>query len=159
MDYNNLSESSKVWIYQSNRELSSTEVEQIKELGDEFTQSWAAHGAQLKAAIEIFHNRFIVLFADESETSASGCSIDSSVHFIKQLEKQFNIALFDRMLLAYKHEDEIKTVKMNEFEEKLQTGEISENTIVFNNLVQNLSEFKSRWKIPVKDSWHSRMLV
>lgn len=159
MDYKNLSDSSKVWIYQSNRALSSTEVEQMKELGDVFVQRWAAHGAQLKAAYEIFHNRFIVLFADESQTSASGCSIDSSVHFIKQLEKQFNLDLFDRMNIAYEDGDNIKTVKMNEFEQKLQAGEIAENTIVFNNLVQSLGEFKTKWKIPVKDSWHSRMMA
>lgn len=153
-----LSDSSKVWIYQADRELTESEVQKIKQMGDQFAEDWAAHGSQIKAAFEVFHNRFIVLFADESQTTASGCSIDASVRFIQQLEREFKIDLFDRMNIAFEENSEVKTMRMNEFEQMLQSSQISESTIVFNNLVQDLGEFKNRWKIPLKDSWHSRMM-
>lgn len=159
MDYNELSDTSRVWIYQSDRQLSNEELKQIKEKGDAFVDGWAAHGSNLKASFEIFHNRFLVLFADESQTNASGCSIDSSVRFIKELEKDFKLDLFNRMNVAYEGTESIQTVPMKEFEQLIQSGDVTESTIVYNNHIQNLEEFKSKWEIPLKDSWHSRMLV
>ncbi len=33
---------------------------------------------------------------------------------------------------------------------------ISENTIVFNNLVNNKQEYLEFWEVPASESWHSR---
>ena len=77
---------SRVWIYQSDRKLTADEVVQIQMNLDNFTRSWTAHNNQLKAKAEIRYNRFLVLIVDESQAGASGCSIDKSVNFMKQLE-------------------------------------------------------------------------
>lgn len=158
MNYQNLSDTSKVWVYQSNRELSDAEVSEIKIEGEAFVSEWAAHGAGLSAAMSVFYNRFIVLFADESQVIASGCSIDSSVNFIKSLEMEYNINLFDRLNIAYKKDGKIESMQMNDFQEALINGQISENTIVFNNLVETKASFDSAWEVPVKESWHAQLI-
>ena len=160
MGYSDFSSGSKIWIYQSDRELKSSEVKQIKEDGAQFVSQWAAHGSQLRAAFDVLHKRFIILIADETEAAAaSGCSIDASVRFIKHLESCFDLNLFDRMQVAYEKDGKIEVLHMHDFEQKIQSSEITAGTIVFNNTVQTLGEFRNKWRLPVQDSWHSRMLV
>ncbi len=96
------SENSRVWVYQADRELTDREVQQVQIQLDNFTTGWTAHNNQLLAKAEIRYNRFLILIVDESRAGASGCSIDKSVNFIKQVEKEFNINLLDRFNLAYR---------------------------------------------------------
>jgi hypothetical protein len=151
------SENSRVWVYQANKKLSETEVQQIKILLDNFTTSWTAHNNQLKAKGEIRYNRFLILIVDEGQAGASGCSIDKSVNFIKQLEQQFNINLLDRFNLAYREGNEVLSAPRHDFEAMLKQGSINTNTIVFNNMVQNLKELETKWEVPFKDSWHIQL--
>ena len=151
------SENSRVWVYQSARELSADETGQIQALLNDFTTGWTAHNNQLKAQAEIRYNRFVILTVDESQAGASGCSIDKSVNFIKQLEQHFNISLLDRFNLAYKAGNEVLSAPRAEFEELLKTGAVDINTIVFNNMVQTTDEIKNKWEVPFKDSWHAQL--
>lgn len=156
---NNLPLNSRVWVYQSDREFTLQETEEIQNLMKEFISSWASHGTQLNAAGEVMYNRFIVLFVDESVKDATGCSIDKSVAFIKALEQQFQTNLMNRLNLAYRENGEIKTLKMNEFQNKIQNGELNENVIVFNNLVQSKQEFINNWEVPAHQSWHKNLFL
>ncbi|MEQ8908628.1 MAG: ABC transporter ATPase [Vicingaceae bacterium] len=159
MQYQDLPNHSRVWIYQSSRALSDQEVNEIKDYGNRFIANWAAHGKELQAAFEVFYNRFIVLFADESQVKASGCSIDASVHFVKDIEKAYQLDLFDRLNITYKSGNKIDALRMNDFQGALNKGQLTENTIVFNNLVETKGAFDTAWEVPVKESWHSRLLV
>ena len=148
---------SRVWIYQSDRELTDAEALQIQVQLDNFTTGWTAHNHQLLAKAEIRYNRFLILIVDESQAGASGCSIDKSVNFMKQLEQQFGINLFDRFNLAYRDGEEVLSVPRHQFEELLKTGNINTETVVFNNLAQNLAELQTKWEVPFKDSWHIQL--
>lgn len=159
MDYQDLADNSKVWVYQSNRKLTENEVTAIQKLGDKFVGEWAAHGAELMADFKIFHNQFIVLFADENEVAASGCSIDTSVRFIQTIAQGFQIDLFDRMKVAYQTDSGVEILNMPDFQAAIANGSLSENTLVFNNTVDTKAAFVNNWKIPVKESWHAKMLA
>ncbi|MFD0765141.1 ABC transporter ATPase [Mucilaginibacter lutimaris] len=150
---------SRVWIYQSDRKLTDAETLQAQVLLDNFTTGWTAHNNQLLAKAEIRYNRFLILFVDESLAGASGCSIDKSVNFMKQLEQQFGINLFDRFNLAYRDGEEIVSVPRHQFEDLLKVGVINTETIVFNNLVQNVTELQTKWEVPFKDSWHIQLFA
>jgi hypothetical protein len=151
------SKNSRVWVYQSTTELTAEQTAHIQQRLNTFTQSWTAHNNQLKATGVIQYKRFLVLVVDESQAGASGCSIDKSVNFMKQLEQEFHITLFDRFNLAYRQGSEILSVPRNEFEELIKTGEITEDTVVFNNLIQTLDELETKWEVPLKDSWHIQL--
>ncbi len=158
MNYQELADNSKVWIYQSDRSLSDSEVQEILHYGKEFIQNWAAHGKELNAAIEIFYNRFIVLFVDENQAIASGCSIDSSVRFIKQIQDAYQLDLFDRLNIAFKVGTKIDVLRMNDFEQALAKGSLTSSSIVFNNLVDTKKDFLEKWEVPIKESWHQQLL-
>jgi len=151
------SENSRVWVYQSNKELNDNEVAEAKVLLDNFATGWTAHNNQLKAKAEIRYNRFIILIVDESQAGASGCSIDKSVHFMQALEAKFGINLFDRFNLAYREGEKVLSAPRSDFENLLKQGSINSQSIVFNNLVQNLAELNTKWEVPFKDSWHNQL--
>jgi hypothetical protein len=153
----NISEHSRVWIYQANRPLTSQEVEQIQQKLDGFTSQWLAHGHELLAVAEVRYNQFIILSVDEQQAGATGCSIDKSVKLMLELEKQFNINLFDRFQLAYRDGENINTCNRAEFEELLRTGSVNSETIVFNNLISTRKALETNWQIPMKNSWHAQV--
>jgi len=151
------SENSRVWVYQSDRKLSDTEVGQIQGLLTAFAANWTAHNNQLQAKAEIRYNRFLILIVDESHAGASGCSIDKSVNFIKQIEQEYKLNLLDRFNLAYREGDEVLSASRQVFEDMIKQGSINTGTVVFNNMVQNLAELQTRWEVPFKDSWHKQV--
>jgi hypothetical protein len=148
----------RVWVYQSNRALSADEVKNINDEGERFISGWSAHGAALRASFEILYDRFVVIAVDEKQALASGCSIDKSVHFIKNLEQKFNLNFFDRMQVAFKSGDKIEACSLNDFEKLADQKSVDEDTIVFNNMVSSKTAFENEWEVPLKKSWQSRVL-
>ncbi|MFL2621833.1 MAG: ABC transporter ATPase [Flavobacteriaceae bacterium] len=155
-DFKTLSENSRIWIYQSNRSLTQQEKESISKLIEDFLNNWNSHGVSLNSGFEIKYNRFIVIAQDQNTQSATGCSIDSMVHFIQKLEKQYNISLLDKLNVSYKQGDYIAYKSLKDFKKMVKDGAVSKNTIVFNNLVQTKLEYTNYWEVPAFESWHAR---
>ncbi|ALJ04286.1 ABC transporter ATPase [Pseudalgibacter alginicilyticus] len=158
VDFNSLPEESRVWIYQANRSLSEQELEEIQSKLNVFIENWTAHGSDLQAGYTIKYKRFIIIGLNQNLNNATGCSIDSSVHFIQQLEKDYNIDLMDKMNVSYKQGDYVAYKTLIDFKKMAKDKAVSKNTIVFNNLVSNIAEFNENWEVPASESWHSRFL-
>jgi hypothetical protein len=152
-----INENSRVWIYQSNKRFNDEELTRLGSILDNFIESWTAHNQQLKAFFELKYNQFIVLIVDETQTIASGCSIDKSVHLMKQIEQEFNVNLFDRFSIAYKEFNEVKTTSKELFEQLVKEGLVNQETIVFNNLISNYKDYLNKWETSFKDSWHNKV--
>ena len=153
-----LAPTSRVWIYQSNRAFNDNEAAEIKQHISHFAQQWISHNQQLKAYGDLLHHQFLVLMVDESIAGASGCSIDKSVHFMKAIEEKYGVNLFDRLQFAYMADDRVLTASKTAFKTRYQNGEINDNTLVFDNLVDNKADFDRNWLKPLKESWHFRMV-
>ncbi len=147
----------RVWIYQSNQPFTQTQEAEIEAILKEFTTAWSAHNQALKASFEIRYNRFIVLTVDETQAGASGCSIDKSVHLMKDLEAKFGVDLLDRFNIAYKDGQAVKSVDRAGFEELIKAGEVTPVTSVFNNMVTTYQDYQNKWETTVSESWHSRV--
>ncbi len=148
----------RVWVYQSNRFLTIEETVSIQGDLENFVSAWTAHGSALSAKASIKDNLFLILEVDESQAGVTGCSIDKSVHFLKSLGEKYSLDFFDRMKVSFiANDNTIRLVNRNEFEKLIKSGDVSADTIVFNNLVQNSDELTNSWKLPFKDSWHSKV--
>ncbi len=158
VEFNSLPEESRVWIYQANRSFSESELTEIVPSLEQFIKDWTAHGSELNAGFEIKYNRFIVIALDQSQTTASGCSIDASVHFIQQLEKKYGVELLDKMNVSYRQGEFVAYKPLNEFKTMAKQKAVSSNTIVFNNLVTNKQEYLEHWEVPASESWHARFM-
>ncbi len=144
---------SRVWIYQSNRIFGLGEALHIEKTLEDFTANWKSHGAPVAGWASLFFGQFIILMADESQISVGGCSTDSSVHLIKNIEQQFGVSLFDRQTLAFLVKDKIQLIPLNQFSYALQNNFIGPETPYFNNTVLTKQELETKWIIPVKESW------
>lgn len=158
VDFNTLPETSRVWIYQANRSFTDEELEEIKHKLTEFINIWSSHGKDLQAGFEIRYKRFIVIALDQDIQAATGCSIDSSVAFIQQLEQDYSVDLLDKMNVSYKQGEFVAYKPLTDFRKMAKDKAVSKNTIVFNNLVTNIAEYKENWEVPASESWHSRFL-
>jgi hypothetical protein len=144
---------SRVWVYQANRLFSLQEALEIEEKINDFAANWISHGADVKGAAYLFFGQFIVLMADETAAGVSGCSTDSSVRVIKQVEEQFKVNMFDRLSLAFIVKDKVQLLPMSQLSYATENGFIDADTLYFNNLVQTKKELEEQWIIPVRDSW------
>jgi hypothetical protein len=154
--FDTLPDESKIWIYQSNRKLSDAEIAEIEEDLKAFIEEWSAHGTSLEASFLIRYNRFIILAVNQEVQQTTGCSIDSSVVFIQQLESKYGIDLLDKMNVTYKQGEFLTHKSLLDFKRMAKEKAVSENTIVFNNLVNTIEEWKENWEVPASESWHSR---
>lgn len=147
---------SRIWIYQSSRKLSDAEIENMEEKTKEFVENWTAHDKALEASFITKYNRFLIIAVNQDIQKAAGCSIDSSVAFIQRLEEQYQIDLLDKMNVTYKTGEFIAFKTLIEFKQLAKSKSVSENTIVFNNLVNTIEEWQDFWEVPANESWHSR---
>ena len=154
--FDELPEESRIWIYQSGRKFSDEEFAAIETSLRAFVDSWNAHGKSLEASYELKYNRFIILAVNQEVQPATGCSIDSSVEFIQQLEKKYEVDLLDKMNVTFKLGEHIAHKPLTEFKKMAKEKAVSENTVVFNNLVNNIAEYRESWEVPAQDSWHGR---
>ncbi len=151
-----LPQDARIWIYQSNREFSDREVVQISERIETFMATWKRHGDDLKTSYVIKYNQFIILGVDENFNDVSGCSIDSSVHFIQETEKEFGVDLMNKMNTAFRIGENINIVSLADFQKFVKENKITPETIVFNNMVQSKVEFDTNWEVSANKSWHKR---
>ena len=149
----NFSKDSRVWVFQGSRMLTLSEALEAEELINNFCQEWTSHGADVKAYGNIFFGQFLVLMADETNAGVSGCSTDSSVRFVKELEQKFNIDFFNRSNLAFIIKDKIQLLPLNQLSYAYENNFITADTLYFNNTVLNKEQLEDKWIIPVKDSW------
>lgn len=158
-EYKHIPNNARIWIYQSNREFTNKEVDFISTKTQQFINSWTRHGDDLKGSFTIKYNQFLVLAVDEGFNNVSGCSIDSSVHFIQQLQNDLNIDLMDKMNVTFKDNDIVNLVKLSDFQKYVKVRKITKDTIVFNNMVNTKEDFEQKWEVPAKESWHNRFLI
>ena len=149
----------RIWIYQADRILTEQESQQISVELTAFAEQWKVHGKPLSASAELRYNLFIILKVDEDVAAASGCSVDSSVRFLKGIEEKYHVQLFDRMQFAYKSVNGVAVVNRSGFEKLLAAGEINDHTLVFDNTITYEHQLENAWAVPFKESWHKRLFA
>lgn len=145
--------SSRVWIYQSNRLFTISEAFEIEDILQAFLAQWNSHGTPVKGYANLLFGQFIIFMADETAAGVSGCSTDSSVRMIKEIEQRFKVNMFDRQFLAFVVKDKIQMLPLSQLQYAVENGFITPDTLYFNNLVKDKEELLNNWLIPVKDSW------
>ena len=156
VDFDELPETSRIWVYQSDRELDEAQLSLMHSSLKNFIEEWTRHGKDLKGSYTILYNHFIVIGVDESFNQVSGCSIDASTHLFKSFEQQFGIELLNRLNTAFRSGEHINVVSLSDFQHFVREEKIGKDTTVFNNMVQTKKELEQAWEVPASQSWHSR---
>lgn len=143
---------SRVWIYQADRQLDGTELAFVKDEIGTFIADWAAHGKGLQALGEVVYGRILILCVNESSVNASGCSIDSSVRFVKAVGSQLKVDFFDRLHLNLLTEEGIERIHLSKLTE-------FPKALLIDPMVANLGQLRAAGIVQVKDSILYQQLV
>lgn len=153
--FNKMPDYARVWVYQANKYLTDSEVQIIQQVLENQINNWAAHGADLAGSVQILYNRFVVVAVDEMQNQVSGCSIDASTRWLKDLGAEMNLDFFDRSV-AFLQNNELKTAEISKIKILVYDNVLTSETLIFNNLISNIQEFKNSWNIKASDSWMKR---
>ena len=93
----------------------------------------------------VLFDRFIIFAVDEQKVGASGCSIDSSVHFVKALGKELEVNFFDRLNLYIIKDQEIKQIHISEMANFAEWN-------LFDPMTANLEQLVNSWIVPINES-------
>lgn len=158
VNFNELPENSRIWIYQSNRSFSQEELSKLENQIKNYLQTWESHGVGLHTSFEIRYNRFIVIGINQDVHPVSGCALDKKVRFIQEIEKEYNVDLLDRMNVSYRQGQHIAYKNLADFKKMIKDKSVSAKTIVFNNLVNYKNEYETFWETPLEETWLNRFL-
>jgi len=152
VDFDKIPQDARIWVYQANRQLTDAEANTIENYLKPAVNQWVAHGASLLASAKVLHNRFVIIALDQNMNAASGCSIDASTRWFKELGDTLNIDFFDRSQ-AYLDGNEIKTFSVFQYKKAVESGIVSPDTIIFNNItLSTLSDISEKWQIKAIDA-------
>ena len=157
VDFKSLNKNSRVWIFQSVTLIDDHIVEKINEKLTLFLSEWKSHQNNVISSFEIISNTFIIIAADDNNL-VSGCSIDSLINFVKELENIHDLQLLDKLHVKYIENGKIITQHLNQFKIYCQGLGKNDNLVVFNNLVKDINELENNWQVNIKDSWHNRFI-
>lgn len=152
----NFSGKSRVWIYQSSRLFTIAEAFEIEKILKDFLNVWNSHGAPVKGYANLFFGRFIILLADETQATVGGCSTDSSVAVIRQIQEKFGTDMFNRRQLAFYINGKVEMLPMEQMTYATENRFVKRDTIYFNNTVQTLDELRKDWMTPAENTWLKR---
>lgn len=154
VNYTDLPQDSKVFLYPSSRKFYPQELE---ELTEEISRFLKENLSDFSYHFKILHNRFILFFID-SEKEISKELLDKMAMFILDLENKYKVTLLDKINVCFKQGKFIQYQDMKKFRTLLKNRSISKNTVIFNNLIQNKYDFENNFEVPLSESWLSHLV-
>ena len=155
---NSIPDNAKVWIYPSSRKFYPNEIETIENKVKNFVENWKSSDENFKASYKFLYNRFIVLFADDTDTPLTNLDIDASVSFILELQQEYQVELLDKMNACFKQGEFVQYKDLKDFKKLIKNRAVTAKTIVFDNLVNTKQDFDSFWEVSIEESWYRRFL-
>lgn len=158
VDYKSITNDAKVWVYPSSRKFYATEVDEIEQKIKNFVENWKSDDDNFRVSYRFLYNRFIILVADDADTTLTNADVDASVMFILQLQETYKTELLDKMNVCFKQGEFVQYKELKDFKKLLKNKAITSKTIIFDNLINNKEDLESYWEITIEDSWYNRYL-
>ena len=156
IDFKNIPDDSRIWIYQSSKDLSDSDIKIIDNKTTLFLENWKAHGNELQASYFIKERRFLIIAVNEKFNPIGGCSIDYSLQLVNDISTTINLDLLDRLSVNYRLENNIKSISLRDLKNKIKNKSFSPETIIFNTTVKTKKELSSDFELKISSSWLSK---
>lgn len=151
--------SARCWIFGVSPRFNTDSSERCREELSRFVSEWSSHGTPVRGAIELIHDRFVLIAADVEGMGPSGCSTDGLFRAVKTAVAAAGHRMDDQGDVYYLKSDEVCGVNRDGFNQLVSGGEISGETTVFDTSLSSLSDFlNGNFKLPVKRAWHAKLL-
>ena len=158
VDFKNMPDDSRIWIYQSDRDLIESEMSIIDDKTSLFLGSWQAHGKDLECSYTIIHKRFIIIAVNENTNPIGGCSIDYSLQLINDISDSIQLNLLNRLIVNFKVDNKISSASLNDLKSKIKDGTLCSETVIFDTTINTKGELLNDFEIDIGSSWLSKFL-
>ncbi len=156
VSFDQLSDEARIWVYQASRPLQEKEQVMILQKTQVFLETWASHGNPLQCSVSIYYDQLLILAVEEKFQNATGCAIDASTHFIRELEQDFQIALLDRTRIAFRHDQTNSLVPLDQLKAAIQQGTILADMLTFDNTITRKKALTDGWLVRAGDAWFGK---
>ena len=157
--FEKLPDDARVWVFSAERTLDDRQSKQMLDEVDRFLPNWNAHGSPLTVGRDWRYGRFLTIAVDQSTAGASGCSIDGLFRTLKSLEPKLGASMVTSGLVFFRDKaDAVQSVDRERFTELSGMGKVSSDMTAFDPTVTTLGEWRARFELPMRDSWHARLL-
>jgi len=155
--FDSLPDAARLWIFGAGRDLDPAEADALARSVERGLAGWAAHGSPVTWGYTLRHDRFLLIGVDESATALSGCSIDNAVREMRALEADLDLSLLDHGRVFFRDGAAVRTVSRTEFREAAEAGQVTRDTVVFNNVISTVGDLRQGlWEVPAHRSWHAQ---
>lgn len=158
VDFEQLPDTAKIWIFPSSLKLYPELLNEIRELLHQFTTGWVNNGKPVISSFKVAYERILIVGVDQSIEPLNVQAIDALIGFIMALETKHNIILMDKVNVCFKQGEFVQYKSVQDFKKMLKQGAISKKTVVFNNLIETKEELIDAWEVPIAESWHNRFI-
>lgn len=143
----------RVWVYQADRKFSPSEIDMVSQKLRAFCEQWNTHGKMMHTSFDIRFDQVVVLAVDESHLDASGCSIDSSVRTLREIEQALGLNLLDQGKVSVLQEDTLEVNPLSAVKGKVESGILKADSTVLNPMVKSKADLSDKWFIKANESW------
>jgi hypothetical protein len=155
--FQQLPDSCRIWLFQSDRTLSPVECTAAAERLSGFLSEWTAHQQELMASFDFRENRFVVIAVNEAATAASGCSLDKLHQTVRALGQELGVDFFNRMLVTERGpQGDVKVYSLQEASQRIEQGELKPETLVFDTTISTVGDYRHVFVKPLGSTWLSR---
>ena len=162
--FSDLPDNSRLWVFAAADELTAEQCERAQLLLEDFTKRWKSHGAEVAGRHTLLAKRFILVVASSEGASTSGCSIDGLFRTVRQGLEQAGVVFADLSDIFFEpastnDSQSISSASRPDFAKLIASGEIGDDSVVYDPSVQTLGDFRSRWRRRFADSWHAELFA
>lgn len=154
--FDHLPDTARIWIYQASRPLTETEIVELQPALAHFAEAWTSHGRALQASATVLHRQFLVIGLDEAVADASGCSIDASVRFVREVEQALGLELLEKSRLAFLIDGQVQVLDRLALKAAVAAGTLTPDTLYFDNTVDQRGRLQQAWPTPAAATWLAR---
>lgn len=152
-----LPDTAQIKFYSLHGERDSDNLEPLISVVREILNQWKEGGKIQDGAAELLlDNRFLAVSFQPTSADISGCTKDSLTHVLQDFEKRLGISILNSPRFSVMTGNGVQHLSMKEFRERRGAGEFTEDTIVFDHLIQNMGEARNgAFETSVKKSWYA----
>lgn len=159
VEFENLPDSARTWVFAADRNLSSSQSNQLLNAVDEFLGQWKAHGSPLTVGRDWREGRFLTIAVDQSTAGASGCSIDGLYRLLKSIEARVGADLVSGGKILFRDRSgAIQSASRGDFVNLAAKGEVTPATRVFDPTVISLGEWRANFEGDAAHGWHAALI-
>jgi len=153
-----LPDAARCWVHTAAAPLTDETTDALETRIESFIEGWSSHGRSVTGRVSVLENRFLILAATLADGSISGCGIDGAVHAIEEAAADLQIDWMPALHVVYRGPDgSIETAPRPAFRARVEDGEITADTPVFDPSLTELGEIRSgSFEQPAGASWHAR---